>query len=198
MTTLAYEKTVLNTVPDWRAIRAWELAEEAEWDTIRTEKPIDFDLLNDILALAMAEPLLHDQGSWMKPIARRVWREMADRLHEELPGIPVEVDCGSAGCIAGWAVALRGGVFEFWGGMVQTARIDGQSREIPMAAQELLGLDRWSANILFAADNSIDDLQDMVWWLERYGTLEEFDRRAHRTSRDGYDPDYDDRPPRRR
>lgn len=86
-----------------------------------------------------------------------------------------ETSCDSAFCYAGHAVRMAHPDAEFQFFESDVLREEATAVEIPgvgrqsirILAQQLLGLDDYSADVLFYADNTLEDLRDYVSQLER-------------------------------
>lgn len=139
----------------------------------------NLDLLVDALAHIECEPQTWDQGSWAKYTA------------EGISEGPIDVtlgDCGTAGCLAGWAATLsglkpkwnllvtsfiNGKPYQFWG--AETVCLpDGTHTTYETAATDLFGLetpyvvdDHWckacdgEGHSLYQGDNSKEELYEL-------------------------------------
>lgn len=115
---------------------------------------VDIERLDRALAHIEAHPEQHDQGVW----ARNV-------------GDDGKVNCGTAGCLAGWVVAqddpdarfIRDDLDEQIPGntysQVQTGT--GKVESVEGRAQRLLGLNLEQGRALFGADNTVEHLREM-------------------------------------
>jgi len=105
---------------------------------------VNKELLRRTMDAVPANPELHNQKLWA-----------------------TQTDCGTAYCFAGWACKLSGfeADFEFLepnkAGVIDAARLVGGD-QIDYKASQLLGLDWWSAECLFAAENTTADLKELV------------------------------------
>jgi len=91
-----------------------------------------YDLLSEIAALIVAEPKRYNQERFMA--------EGPNDKDTAPLGFP---SCGTVGCVAGWAVTLKG---------VRCAYSD-----IQMHASSILGLDRYQESTLFSGSALIDE-----------------------------------------
>src|SRR5882672_2525517 len=76
-----------------------------------------------------------------------------------------EVNCGTACCIAGHAVARAGYEFVWPNHSAQTELAidgDGNLRLIETLAAEILGLDENQADELFSAANELDEIRELI------------------------------------
>lgn len=114
------------------------------------------DELDAIIADLKAHPKKHRQDAYVRFVG------------EEPPTPTPALDCGSAFCIAGAAVARAGiGITWFrgygdgaWYATNTTMRTDHHwIRSICSVATELLGLDWVTADELFAASNTMEDIE---------------------------------------
>lgn len=95
----------------------------------------NLDLLDAVVAHIEAHPEQHNQGEWI---------------------------CGTAACVAGRTVLMSGWKPVYFNlPALDTVSVekDGQERGVRGLAQELLGLDRDTANELFWATNTVDDIR---------------------------------------
>lgn len=69
------------------------------------------------------------------------------------------LECGTAMCFAGWACDLAG---VEWRGAGSQVVAGDYSQSCGLAARDLLGLTQNQALILFAGDNKLSDLEEMV------------------------------------
>jgi hypothetical protein len=125
-----------------------------------------------------------DQGEWVAwpaPDAERAvkgkkgrFRSVFDASSSEQVAL-LPVDCGTAKCFAGWAVALAGEgirqrVYRWkndqgeWVYGYGSAGVEVGGRWVPVSdrAEQLLGLDPYEAGALFSGSNSLDDLREYV------------------------------------
>jgi len=116
-----------------------------------TEPTLNVELMDKTLDFIEQHPENHYQGAWMR-------KGVEDAPAVDLPdGRHL---CGTAACFAGWAVTLAGETMDIYGYLVES---DGTTkRHVENVAAEMLGLDRWSADVLFAARNKRADLRRMV------------------------------------
>ena len=112
------------------------------------------DELDAIIAELKAHPEKHRQDVYVRFEG------------ETAPTVTPALDCGSAFCIAGAAVARAGvGITWFRSGDVwyanDTTQLDayGWGKSISWVAMELLGLPYAVADELFAADNTMEDIE---------------------------------------
>lgn len=109
-----------------------------------SEPQINVPLLRKTLEHITAHPEEWDQAVWMRQSGR--------------------TECGTAGCVAGWAVTFAGHTLDFesavifWG----EAQYLDDGREIEQAAQDELGLTDDQADRLFAEHNALTDLWEMA------------------------------------
>ena len=98
------------------------------------------------------------QGAW--------WRNADSALHPISAQMSacdlLERKCGTAGCVAGWTVALEYPKAEFTGSV---CRIDGDlsAQSIPVVAREVLELTHEQAEWLFYDSRNLDQV---LWALE--------------------------------
>lgn len=101
------------------------------------------------------EPSEWDQIHWaVNPIQyARYWDQQ-----------PPPVDCGTACCLAGKAVARQGGVFKIGrDGVAAYADMpDGKTVAIDDYAQQILGLSEHQADTLFEGYNTIEDVRKYI------------------------------------
>jgi hypothetical protein len=147
-----------------------------------TSVPVNHELLNRVLAHITENKKLWDQGSWAH---LNVNGYDAETLRSMVLENPTDPACGTAMCFAGHACNMNGWFPEFTpqyirgglgpddisGGYTDTCVKDGERAEIDEKAQELLGLDDYSAGVLFGAGNDLDRLTHLVAVLRIDGTL---------------------------
>lgn len=112
-----------------------------------------------------AEPERHNQGIWMAVRNTEAF-DQAVVYGENADGW-----CGTACCLAGRVVLDDGAVPVFPEGdegepqpgdeIVICRTADGIERDIEVYARELLGLDRYSADVIFDPRNTLDDLRGL-------------------------------------
>jgi hypothetical protein len=123
------------------------------------------------MAIIESNPDRWNQGSW-----RGDDRVGKGKAVEDFPNDPLNPECGTTGCLAGWVVFLNG---IKWAGrapgqlfhdMVQdpdtctcapTARICtcGNAMSVQEYARKRLGMSNDDADALFSGDNDLDDLR---------------------------------------
>lgn len=92
-----------------------------------------------------AHPERHEQGVWVRK----------------------SVNCGTAGCIAGWVVVQEYPDAEFvqdshdHGGSYSSVALPGGVESIEQVARGLLGIDTGQGDALFASGNTLDELRAM-------------------------------------
>lgn len=141
---------------------------------------IDIPLATKIMNHIVAHPDEHSQADWIATgdylratVGMRLDQEFirdrgrfptAKEYGELEAQVPLRTpDCGTAACFAGHAVLMSGMDFDDKVDAVVTNE-DGKVlyRSVRVVATELLGLDGTQANRLFKADNTIDDLWEIL------------------------------------
>lgn len=144
----------------------------------------------------------HDQGFWFytyeAPNSYQPVDPESIKLVQILDAVEAgeaaakEVKCNTTLCTAGWALMLNGYklVREDYDDFAEK---DGERYDIFKKAQELLEIDRDTADVLFDGDTSNDDAAEILY---RLGTgdvegVQEFVERAERCGCGCEDDDYD-------
>lgn len=133
------------------------------------------ELAHEVLEVIRAFPDNHDQSSWCSPgdDDYACEAEKQDAFIDD----PIETawSCGTGMCFAGWAVALSVGLdFEYMKFVGEPTVVGGVNfapdgygwNEIGEAARQLLGINRYEADDLFLAENTLGDLEQKVADLE--------------------------------
>lgn len=112
---------------------------------------LNVERLKEIRDLIKLDPAKHNQAQWAEFIGHDVPKDVL--------GNPIEVSCGTAACVAGWACQLEGDKFIIPGYVLAgnpdrvTADLvrtkDGNAECIGERAQEILGMDYDEADVLF-------------------------------------------------
>lgn len=148
------------------------------------------DLLREVMDQIERDQSRWDQGRWTK-VDTRI--EQLEHVRTVDLGETIRSDyvagCGTAMCLAGHACLMAGDRplvqhFHMMEGAVindalmsDTVRdAEGVSHYIPARAIDLLGITAESADILFSARNTLDDLREMVDTLTGGGKLEDVDK----------------------
>lgn len=96
--------------------------------TPKSKAKTAYGLLSEVCDVIRNEPLRYNQTWWLS--------KRRDRIQVLPPaGYP---SCGTVGCVAGWAVTLKGKTVRDW--------------DIESTARKLLGLDEAQATDLFSSD----------------------------------------------
>ena len=133
---------------------------------------VNVTLLRSVMDEILANPEKHDQHYWAS-------------MRED--------SCETAYCFAGLTCTLQGQQVSWKDGylggrgVLQTYILQN-GEEIDRTAQDMLGLDDRSANILFHEDNTIEDLKHLVDVLADEGTLRHW-HSPHWLDDDEYDED---------
>lgn len=112
---------------------------------LATDTPvINVPLLRKTLEHITAHPEEWDQGVWMREAARN--------------------ECGTAGCLAGWALTLAGHELDFDKNNIffGEAHYLTDGRPIEEAAEQELGLTEDQGEELFAETNTLVDLWELA------------------------------------
>jgi hypothetical protein len=144
--------------------------------------PVNNELLDKVLVHITRNKHLWDQGTWAHLNVKGYDAETLRSMVLENPNLPA---CGTAMCFAGHACNMSGwfpeftpvyirsgyGPDEISGSYTDTCVKDGERAAIDEKAQELLGIDDYSAGVLFGAANNLERLTHLVAVLHIDGTL---------------------------
>lgn len=132
---------------------------------IRRADFINFPLLDEILAYVKAHPMQWNQDDWFKIVDL----ETGDVRYESEKVIVQEINsCGAAMCFAGHA-ALRMGFpappknnGQSWSRKVDSDDDWADSESVETFARNVLGLTADQGEALFAGNNTLQDLEDII------------------------------------
>lgn len=132
---------------------------------IRRADFINFPLLDEILAYVKAHPMQWNQDDWFKIVDL----ETGDVRYESEKVIVQEINsCGAAMCFAGHA-ALRMGFpappknnGQSWSRKVDSDDDWADSESVETFARNVLGLTAGQGEALFAGNNTLQDLEDII------------------------------------
>lgn len=134
------------------------------------------ELLDKVMKFIDHNEHLWVQGSWASLI-RNGWD--TDELYQFVVEDPQNPLCGTARCFAGHAVAFEGWlpIFGTFGETADRTTYDcqnkaGEKADISTKAREVLQIDYYTADLLFAGGNTIDQLRAMVAHIKEHGKLE--------------------------
>lgn len=98
----------------------------------------------------------------------------------KMVGVTVPVDCGTACCFAGKAVARAGGKFLISpsSGVAFHAELNGRRVNVSDTAREILGITEDQADALFHSGNKLEDLERIVQAIKEGDPRPDYDEDA--------------------
>ena len=129
------------------------------------------ELLDKVMKFIEHNEHAWNQNSWARVVQNGFsYDEMRDFIAED-PQNPL---CGTQRCFAGHTVAFEGWLPLFEPGDRTTYDCQnkaGDKADIGVKARELLGIDNYTADLLFAGANDLEDLRAQVEYIKEHGHL---------------------------